>query len=170
MNQSIHSIDLLQWFMGPVDRVFAYTDTLAHRMETEDVAAAVLHFESGALGTIAATTGAYPGVITRVEIFGDAGTAVIESDRLALLRLKRDEPEPVGAYGGGAAAVNRSGGAATDPSAVPTATHAAQITDMIRAIREDAPPAVDGYAARRPVEIILAIYESARTGREVRLS
>ena len=56
MNQSIHSIDLLQWLMGPVKSVYAYTDTLAHRMETEDVAVAVLRFANGALGTIAATT------------------------------------------------------------------------------------------------------------------
>src|SRR5438067_3893020 len=61
MNQSIHSIDLLQWLMGPVKSIFAYTDTLVHRMETEDVAVAVLRFANGALGTISATTGAYPG-------------------------------------------------------------------------------------------------------------
>src|SRR2546428_14032526 len=54
MNQSIHSIDLLQWLMGPVKSVFAYTDALVHRMETEDVAVAVLRFSNGALGTISA--------------------------------------------------------------------------------------------------------------------
>lgn len=170
MNQSIHSIDLLQWFMGRVESVLAYTATLAHRMETEDVAAATLRFESGALGTIAATTGAYPGIITRIEVFGSAGTAVIENDQLAILRLQRDETGDVGAYGAGAEAVSRAPGAAQNPSAIQTATHAEQIADMIRAIREGSTPAVDGHAARHPVEIILAIYESARTGREVRIS
>src|SRR5215467_3200529 len=62
MNQSIPYVDLLQWLMGPVKSLFAYTDTLVHRMETEDVAVAVLRFVNGALGTVAATTGAYPGV------------------------------------------------------------------------------------------------------------
>jgi UDP-N-acetyl-2-amino-2-deoxyglucuronate dehydrogenase len=170
MNQSIHSIDLLQWFMGRVRSVVAYTDTLAHRMDTEDVAAVALRFESGALGTISATTGAYPGIITRVEIFGDEGSASIENDQLAVLRLKRDDPEEVSAYGGGGERVSPAPGAAQDPSAVPTATHAEQIADMIRAIRAGGTPLVDGQAARHPVEIILAIYESARTGREVRLS
>ena len=99
MNQAIHSIDLLQWLMGPVKSVFAYTDTLAHRMETEDVAVAVLRFANGALGTIAATTGAYPGVTTRIEVFGDKGSAIIENDALALLRLARDAKEAVSDYG-----------------------------------------------------------------------
>ncbi len=99
MNQTIHSIDLLQWLMGPVKSVFGYTDTLVHRMETEDVAVAVLRFTNGALGTIAATTGAYPGVTTRIEIFGDKGSAVIENDSLSYLHLARDEKESVGAYG-----------------------------------------------------------------------
>src|SRR5256712_7076565 len=99
MNQSIHSIDLLQWLMGPVKSVFAYTDALVHRMETEDVAVAVLRFSNGALGTISATTGAYPGVSTRIEIYGDKGSAVIEDDHLSYLHLARDDREEVGPYG-----------------------------------------------------------------------
>src|SRR5216684_4719435 len=99
MNQSIHSIDLLQWLMGPVRSVYAYTDTLVHRMETEDVAVAVLRFANGALGTISATTGAYPGVSTRIEIYGDKGSAVIENDQLTYLHLARDDQEEVGPYG-----------------------------------------------------------------------
>lgn len=168
MNQSIHSIDLLQWLMGRVRSVCAYTDTLVHEMQTEDVAAAALRFESGALGTIAATTGAYPGVITRIEIFGNEGTAIIENDQLAVLRLKRDEKEAAGPYGAPAASVSRGdGGTAQNPAAVSAGTHAAQIADMIRAIREDGTPLVDGLAGRHGVDIILAIYESARTGKEV---
>src|SRR6266480_1638974 len=98
MNQSIHSIDLLQWLMGPVKSIFAYTDTLVHRVETEDVAVAVLRFANGALGTIAATTGAYPGMGTRIELHGDKGSAVIEDDRLSYLHLAQDDREEVGPY------------------------------------------------------------------------
>src|SRR5216684_3776527 len=170
MNQSIHSIDLLQWFMGPVKSVVAYTDTLAHRMETEDVAVAALRFASGAAGTIAATTAAYPGVTTRIEIFGDRGSAVIEDDSLSYLHLARDDNQEIGAYGANLKE-NESqrsvGSAAQNPAAISFRGHALQIADMIRAIREDGVPLVDGYAARRPVEIILGIYESARTHKEV---
>lgn len=177
MNQSIHAIDVLQWLMGPVRSLYAYTDTLAHRMETEDAGAAVLRFANGALGTIAATTGAYPGTGVRIEIYGDAGTAVIESDRLALLKVARDATEPVGPYGAGGASTpmaqprdEGSASTASDPAALSANTHAAQIADLIRAIREDGAPLIDGHAARKPVEIILGIYESARSGREVRFA
>jgi predicted dehydrogenase len=173
MNQSIHSIDILQWLMGPVRSVFAYTDTLAHRMETEDVAVAVLRFVNGAVGTIAATTGAYPGVTTRIEIFGDMGSAIIENDSLSYLHLAREDQEEVSDYGAKPAAppdLTRKSTTAQNPAALSSSGHALQIADMIRAIRENGTPLVDGYAARRPVEIILAIYESARTRQEVMLS
>jgi UDP-N-acetyl-2-amino-2-deoxyglucuronate dehydrogenase len=175
MNQSIHSIDLLQWLMGPVKSVFAYTDTLVHRMETEDVGVAVLRFANGALGTIAATTGAYPGVSTRIEIYGDKGSAVIEDDKLSYLHLARDDREEVGPYGvapGKRAqrTENADTSAAQDPAALAIRSHALQIEDMMRAIRENGTPLLDGNAAKHPVEIILAIYESARTHKEVTLS
>lgn len=175
MNQSIHSIDLLQWLMGPVKSVFAYTDTLVHRMETEDVGVAVLRFANGALGTISATTGAYPGASTRIEIYGDKGSAVIEDDQLSYLHLARDDREEVGPYGTGAGkraqrTETADKSAAQDPAALAIRSHALQIADMMRAIREDGTPLLDGYAAKHPVEIILAIYESARTHQEVTLS
>jgi predicted dehydrogenase len=173
MNQSIHSIDLLQWLMGPVKSIYAYTDTLAHKMETEDVAAAVLRFASGAVGTISATTGAYPGVTTRIEIFGDRGSAVIENERLTFLHLARDDEGEIGAYGSKPPKLEtaeKQDATANDPGALAIAIHAAQIADMIRAIREDGKPALDGHAARHPVDIILGIYESARTHKEVTLS
>jgi UDP-N-acetyl-2-amino-2-deoxyglucuronate dehydrogenase len=172
MNQSIHSIDVLQWLMGPVKSVFGYTDTLVHRMETEDVAVAVLRFANGALGTIAATTGAYPGVTTRIEIFGDQGSAVIENDRLSFLHIARDDKQSISSYG--VAPQERKQledtfSTSQNPSALSASSHALQIADMIRAIREDGTPLVDGYAARLPVEIILSIYESARLQKEVTL-
>lgn len=174
MNQSIHSIDLLQWLMGPVKSIYAYTDTLVHHMETEDVAAAVLRFANGAIGTISATTGAYPGAVTRIEIFGDQGSAIIENDHLGYLHLARDDTKEVGAYGGGSAtkkgAAESVAAGAADPTTALGYTHALQIADMIRAIKENGTPLLDGQAARHPVEIILGIYESARTHKEVSLS
>ncbi len=173
MNQSIHSIDLLQWLMGPVKSVFGYTDTLVHRMETEDVAVAVLRFANGALGTIAATTGAYSGVTTRIEIFGDKGSAVIENDRLSYLHLARDDKQSISSYGVDLQERKQhedTGSTSQNPAALSASSHALQIADMIRAIREDRTPLIDGYAARQPVEIILSIYESARLQKEVTLS
>lgn len=171
MNQSIHSIDLLQWLMGRVKSIRAYTDTLVHQMETEDVGVAVLRFENGALGTINATTGAYPGVTTRIEIFGDRGSAVIADDRLTYLHLA-EEGKEVGPYGGRAENIVKQkthpvAGTSSNPAALSSSTHALQIADMIRAIREDGTPLVDAYAARHPVDIILGIYEAARSGEEV---
>ncbi len=173
MNQGIHSIDLLQWLMGPVRTIYAHTETLAHRMQTEDVAVAVLRFANGALGTLAGTTGAYPGLGSRIEVYGDQGSAVIADDRLASLHLYT-EGEEVSPYGASAAQraeaeVGRADrpSAAQDPAAIGIASHVAQIADMIQAIRDDRPPLVDGEAGRRPVEIILGVYESARTHQEV---
>ncbi len=152
MNQSIHSIDLLQWLMGPVKSVFAYTDTLVHRMETEDGAVAVLRFACGALGTISATTGAYPGMGTRVDIYGDQGSAVIEDDRLSYLHLARDDHEGVSSYGAPreqrAPSSPAALSAAQDPAALSIRSHALQIEDMMRAIRENGTPLVDGLSTQ----------------------
>jgi UDP-N-acetyl-2-amino-2-deoxyglucuronate dehydrogenase len=176
MNQGIHSIDVLQWLMGPVSSVYAHTATLAHRMQTEDVAVAVLRFANGALGTLSGTTGAYPGLGTRIEIYGDRGSAVIADDLLAVLRLATDGEE-VSAYGANREQRSEAGAiqteqpsAASDPSAIGIASHVAQIADMVQAIRDDRPPLVDGEEGRRPVEIILGVYESARTHQEVSIS
>ena len=173
MNQSIHSIDLLQWLMGPVKSLYAYTDTLAHRMETEDVGVAVLRFTNGAVGTIAATTGAYPGVTTRIEVFGDKGSAIIENDQLSYLHLARDEQEQASDYGSNpktARKIAMDSSAAQNPAALSANSHVLQIADMIRAIRENGTPLVDGNTARQAVDIILGIYESVRTHKEIILS
>jgi predicted dehydrogenase len=167
MNQGIHSIDLLQWLMGPVEAVKAYTGTLAHRIETEDMAVATLRFKSGALGTVVGTTAAYPGVTTRVEVFGDRGSAIIADDTLAYLHLARDETEAPGDYGAAGWGSQSHAAGAASPTAIPAESHVQPTGDMIRAILEDGTPMVDGRAARHSVAIIRGIYESAQTGREV---
>jgi UDP-N-acetyl-2-amino-2-deoxyglucuronate dehydrogenase len=170
MTQALHSIDLLQWLMGPVKSVYGYTNTLVHQMETEDVGVAVLRFANGALGTIAATTGAYPSVTTRIELFGDKGSAIIENDTLAYLHLARDDHEEVGSSGVASEPKkqeNNGSSIAQDRAALFPRSLALQTADMMRAIREDATPLVDGRAGRHTVEIILGIYESVRSKKEV---
>src|SRR5260370_12173307 len=94
MNQGVSYKALLQWAMGPVERVFARCATAAHeRIEVEDIAVAVLQFASGALGVLQASTAVYPGLPERLEVTGTGGTVVIEAGRLRLCELKGEKGE-----------------------------------------------------------------------------
>ena len=169
MNQSIHAIDLLQYFMGPVKAVQAFTDTLAHdRIEVEDVAVTALRFENGALGTIEGATAVYPGFLKRIEISGSNGTIVLEEEDITTWEF---DPElPGDAEIRQQFSKRRSGnGGAADPRAISHVNHRHQMADLIYSIETDTPHLVDGREGRKAVEIILAIYQSSREGRIVHL-
>lgn len=169
MNQAIHTVDLLTWLMGPVAEIQAATATLAHeRIELEDTAVATLKFENGALGVIQATTAAYPGYLKRIEIHGDQGTAVLEEEDLKAWDFAKSRKSDA-AILEGMKKKKSTGGGASDPSAIGHHGHAMQIKDFVDAINKDRPPAVDGYEGRRSVEIIMAIYKAAQTGKTVKL-
>ncbi|MCC2686245.1 MAG: oxidoreductase [Paenibacillaceae bacterium] len=172
MNQSIHTIDLLQYFFGKVDSIYAHCVTMGHQIEVEDAAVATVRFESGAIGTIVGTTCAYPGVGSRLEIFGEKGTAIIERGGLAFSAFREegetDEQTKQKTYRRSAANYDEDGGA-SQPDAIEMSAHRLQIEDMIAAIREDRDPLVTGEEGRLPLEIILAIYCSAKTGQPVKL-
>jgi UDP-N-acetyl-2-amino-2-deoxyglucuronate dehydrogenase len=176
MNQSIHTIDLMQHLMGPVESVFAHTATLAHeRIEVEDTAVATVKFKNGALGTIVGTTSAYPGLSARLELFGTTGTAIIDNDILTHLYLKETEANSSDHYGSESVNLvenrnNQIGSGAADPSSISGNAHREQIIDMIQAIKEDREPLVNGEESMKPLEIILAIYESAKTGKPITIS
>ena len=90
MNQAIHSVDLLAWLVGPVESITAHTATLAHkRIEVEDVAVATLKFTNGALGTIEASTAAYPGYLKQIELYGSEGSRPAKSIFAGLLTSAR---------------------------------------------------------------------------------
>lgn len=161
MNQGIHYVDLLQWFMGPVEIVTAHTATLTRRIEVEDTAVAILKFANGALGTIAACTSTYPGTPARMEVRGERGTVIVESGQ-TIMRCIEGEPDS-------AASTAETVGGASDPSAIGMSGHQMQIADVVSAIRNGHPPMIDGREARKALEIILAIYESARIGGPVSL-
>jgi len=169
MNQAIHSVDLLTWLMGPVVEVRAVTGLLAHqRIAVEDTAVAALRFANGALGTIEATTAAYPGYLKRIEIHGFEGSAVMEEEDIIRWDFAKKKPQDA-AIQKAMAERKSGGGGAADPKAIGHHGHARQFADVLQAIRKGTKPLIDGHEGRRSVEIILAIYKSAETGQAVRL-
>ena len=169
MNQAIHSVDLLTWLMGPVDSLTAHTATLAHdRIEVEDVATAALRFKNGALGVIEATTAAFPGMLKKIEIHGSHGSAVIEEEDIKTWEFAKmtAKDKRIAAE---SETMTKTGGGAADPSAIGHAAHAHQFRDVIKAIKKGTKPSIDGEEGRRSVEIILAIYTAAKSGKMVEL-
>lgn len=170
MNQAIHNVDLLQWLMGPVEKISAMTAMLAHeRIEVEDTAVACLQFKSGALGVIQATTSVWPGLPKTIGIHGSAGSAVVEQEDLLRWEFLKPQPDDETIRQRFAQKVGASGGS-SNPAAISHEYHRRQLADFVAAIQENRPPMVDGTEGRKAVQIILGIYEAARTGREVRLA
>jgi predicted dehydrogenase len=169
MNQAIHSVDLLTWLMGPVVEVRAKTALLGHqRIAVEDVALATVEFANGALGIIEASTAVYPGYLKRIEIHGTEGSAVLEEENIKTWDFAKPSKRDA-VVRSRLAAATATGGGAADPKAIGHHGHARQFADVLQAIKSGRPPLIDGPESRRSVEIILAIYQSAETGRAVRL-
>jgi len=166
MNQSIHTVDLLQWLMGEVESIKAYTGTITHTIEVEDTACAVVKFRNGALGVIEGSTSCYPGRDDEIAIHGEKGTAILVAGKIKEWTFK--EPEASDEVLPTTTDVASSG--ASDPIAsLSHEYHRRQIEDMVEAIQKDREPLVNGEEGRKAVEIILAIYKSSRENCEVKL-
>jgi predicted dehydrogenase len=164
MNQGVHTVDMLQWVMGEVESVTAQCATLAHeRIEVEDIAQALLKFKNGAVGTIIASTAIYPGMNERVEISGTQGTIIVDKDRISFREIKGESIAEESAED------VDTGSGASDPQAISNFGHVSQIRDFMKAIIEDREPLIPGEEGRKPLEIILAVYESAKTGQTIKL-
>ena len=176
MNQSIHTLDLLIAFMGRPVEAFAYTDCLAHeRIEVEDTVAATVRFDSGALGVVHATTAAFPGVASRIQVHGDKGSAIIENDRLIYIHTSSGERGEsfFGSRGQDANQVSQyeqegedGPVAGSDPRMLSNAHHR-QYENFFNALSGREEILVGPEEGRLAVAVILAIYESARTGKPV---
>jgi predicted dehydrogenase len=162
MNQGIHALDLLLWMLGEPVSVSALTGRLAHPdIEVEDVAGATIQFAGGAIGVLLASTAAYPGLPVRLAVHGDAGTAVMENDALTFFASR------TAAAPDDAAVTEREipeGWSDVDVA------HRRQYLDVLDAIQQRRPPGVTTADGRRALEVVLAVYESARTGAPVVLS
>ncbi|HYN80789.1 MAG TPA: Gfo/Idh/MocA family oxidoreductase [Gemmatimonadaceae bacterium] len=162
MNQASHYVDLIQWIVGPVENVMAKTATLGRKIETEDTGVAILRFRSGALGVIEVTMLTYPqnmeGSLTVLGEKGTVkigGTAVNKVEHWAFADSDPDDElihnldtNPPNVYGFG---------------------HEGYYRNVLAVLRGEARPDTDGRAGRKSLELILGIYESAKTGRDVPL-
>jgi len=162
MNQASHYVDLIQWLVGPVESVVAKTATQARRIEAEDSGVAVLKFRNGAIGVIEVNVLTYPrnweGSITIIGEKGSAkigGTAVNRVDHWTFADYDDDD--------------KMIEAAATSPPSVYGFGHEGYYRNVLAVLNGQAQPETDGRAGRKSLELILGIYESAKTGRDVPL-
>jgi UDP-N-acetyl-2-amino-2-deoxyglucuronate dehydrogenase len=161
INQGSHTIDLLVWLFGDVSAVRAITCTAVHEIETEDTAAAILEFESGAIGVYQAATSVYPGYPRRVEIAGANGSIIVEQNRVIAADLRS------GGYPGLGSADVDTNPSTSSPLVSDSRGHQSALEDFLEAIRENRAPRCDGREARRSVAVIEAIYRASRNGQRV---
>jgi predicted dehydrogenase len=177
MNQSIHMVDMLCDVMPPIESLQAYTGTLGHKIEAEDTAAAVLRYTNGALGVIYGTTASYPGQFRRFEITGTKGTVIQVENSFTVWQFADEKPEDeeirkkFGQIEGG--------GGVSDPAAITHDNHTRNFKAFLDALETGAPLSagadskggwISGAEARKAVEVILAIYKSAKEQTTVKLN
>jgi predicted dehydrogenase len=157
MNQGIHLVDLLLWYMGDPVEVLARAGTLHREIEVEDTLAAALRFQGGALATITASTTAGSGFPHRLELYGTRGGIQVEGESVvrwevpgSSIELVRPQAEP-----------RASAGAGGDPRGIAATGHIAIVRNFIHALRGDHPPRIDGREGRRSLAAVLAIYQAA---------
>jgi UDP-N-acetyl-2-amino-2-deoxyglucuronate dehydrogenase len=160
MNQSIHSVDLMLWLAGPAREVFGRTATQSHRMEAEDLALAIVHFASGAFGTVMASTSIRPGFLPAIGLYGETGTIKLEGAEVAHWTVPGLAAPP----SGGPASAGVQG-----PQLPGHEFHRAQLADVLSALASGRAPAVTGEDGRRAVELVDGVYRSAAAGRPVAL-
>jgi predicted dehydrogenase len=164
MNQCIHNIDLLRWMMGnEVDEVFAYTDNLNHSfIEAEDLGIALVKFRNGSYGIIEGTTNVFPKNLEEtLYLFGEKGTIKAGGKSVNIIEEwlfsdKMDNPEEVKTK------------YHENPPTVYGFGHTPLYKDVIDSINEKREPYVTAEDGRRALELVLAIYKSAATGKSVK--
>ncbi len=160
LSQGIHTLDLMLSLAGPIAEVTGYvTTTSVHRMETEDMVCAAARFAGGALGTIDATTAAYPGFPERIELACEKGTAAIVGTEL-LVQFHSGEKIVM-------APDRTAGGTGADPMAFPHEYHRSVMADFVEAIGTGREPRVSGEEALKVHRLIDALIETGRTGKPV---
>lgn len=164
MNQAVHTVDLVQWLLGPVVRVYGKAVTALHTIEVEDTVVATLEFANGCIGTLEAATSAYPGYRRRVELTGTEGTIMLEHDRIIAVDLRHPTEEMATEV-----AIENQNASANSPIVSDVRGHQKLLEDFVRAVQTNSQPVCDGPEGRRSVEIVQAIYRSSESRQAVEM-
>ncbi len=167
-NQGIHAVDLIQWLVGPVHSVFGFYGVFNHKIEAEDQTVAILKFENGALGTLYTTTCANPDQALHTYIYGSKGSYSRKADKLEFYEMgpPKERERMMELFGG----VKLRDTAGVDPLALSADGHTLIVEDLVKAVRTSREPVITIESATHSMEIAKAIYQSGRTGREVKIS
>jgi predicted dehydrogenase len=167
INQSIHTIDLLQWLVGDVQRVFGKTGTYTHSgIEGEDTGVGIVEFESGGIGVIEGATSVQPAQDRRLEIHGDEGTAVLEDESYTLLTGDDENQDPEEEED----EEEEATGASSPFSGFSIQPHHDQYSDIVSAIQEGEASSVSGDEALKSLAIIRGIYRANKQDHPVELA
>jgi len=178
ISQAIHQVDVLLHLIGAVDEVFGYWQLGAtHKIESEDLMCAVMHYASGATGVIEAATALWPGYPERIEIHGTKGSAIVTGDQLTAWDVQADsgEPAPIShafeprAGSPGAPVSHQARSGASDPMAISLAPFERQLADFGEACKAGRRPSSSGVEGYRALQLVRGIYDSCREGRKVRI-
>jgi len=162
MNQASHYVDLLDWIVGPVESVMAYTGTLARHIEVEDTGVAALKWRSGAMGTLNVTMLTYPKNLEgSITILGEEGT--IRIGGVAVNRIDHWE------FAASHPMDDQVRTASYETTSVYGHGHALYYDNVIKTLRGEAQPDTDGREGLRALELLIAMYLSARDGKRVNL-
>ncbi|MGB1937941.1 MAG: Gfo/Idh/MocA family protein [Akkermansiaceae bacterium] len=168
MNQSIHTVDALLYLAGPAKRVTANTVCLAHeRIEVEDHCVALIEFENGARGVIEASTCTWSsdGHPARVQLAGTEGSVFLADEAFEVWDFKNERDEDAEIQNT-LMKGQEAGLGANDPSAINTYQHQRNFEEVVQAIAENREPSTSATEARKSVELIQAIYQSASNNGE----
>lgn len=161
LNQAIHHIDALSWLIGDVHSVYAYMDTLNHDIEVPDVCVATIRFKNGAVANIEASTLTYPHNLEgSVAVFGEKGSVKVGGTALNRTEFWKVEGQ----------LEEESQILTNEYENTPESrgySHQQQIAEMIQAVNENRQPSTSGEEARKSLELVLSIHESARLGQEI---
>lgn len=162
-NQASHHIDLLMWCLGTPVKVYATSRTALVNIEADDTAAAIIHFSSGALGIVEATTATRPRDLEgSLSILGESG--VVEVGGFAVNEMKVWNLEDEIDTNAQVLETYRE-----SPPSVYGFGHKAYLDNVVESIENNTPSLVDGLEGRKSLELISALYESIHTGKEVNL-
>ncbi|RAO99262.1 hypothetical protein PW5551_04830 [Petrotoga sp. 9PW.55.5.1] len=152
INQSIHYVDLLRYIVGEIEEVFAYSATRMHDIEVEDILTGTIKYKNGALGFIEANTAAYPGLYSRIDVYGEKGIAVIQDEEIKTWKTVSESYE---------FKEEKKKSSYNSPD-IDYFLHQKQLINIVESIQKDEEPAVTGIDGRNTLAVVLALYESSR--------